>query len=62
MFHVSLKHLGNTFWLRNTVWTADATRATLFNTAEEAQAGLDKAKKFMKAAQYKAAKIEPSNL
>lgn len=57
MYMVTLIHLGNTFYLRNTIWTADIERANDFPTREAAQAQLDKAKQFMKAAQYKAAQI-----
>lgn len=55
---VSLTHLGNTFHLRRTIWTADLDRADRFETREAAQASLAKAKPFMKAAQFKAARIE----
>lgn len=58
MFIVNLKHNGLNFYLRGTVWSFDVMRATEFDSREAAQAGLDKAKPFMKAAQYKAAKIE----
>lgn len=60
MHIVTLNHLGNTFFLRSTIWTAQRERATEFETAEAAKEGLNKAKNFMKASQYKAAKIEPA--
>lgn len=58
MHIVKLVHLGNTFYLRSTVWTSERERATEFPSAEAAQAQLDKAKQFMKAAQYRAARVE----
>ena len=54
---VTLIHLGNTFYLRSTVWTSERDRATMFATVEAAQAGLNKAKQFMKAKQFRAAAI-----
>lgn len=59
MHIVTLIHLGNKFYLRNTIWSAHIDRATIYTSAQAAQDALDRAKKFMKAAQYKAAKIEP---
>lgn len=46
-------------YLRNTVWTfaGARNRAQEFATREQAQAQLDKAKKFMKASHYKMARI-----
>ena len=58
MFIVTLMHNGQKWPLRGTVWAFHMDRATHYETHEAAQAALDKAKKFMKAAQYKAAKIE----
>lgn len=55
---VTLNHLGATFYLRRTVWTADLDRADRFETEDAARAQLAKAKPFMKAAQFKAARIE----
>ena len=43
--------------LRGTIWALHMERAQLFETKEAAQAALDKAKKFMKAATYKKARI-----
>jgi Mg2+/Co2+ transporter CorC len=54
---VSLNHNGAVFFLRSTIWTADKSRATVFTTESDAIAGLAKAKQFMKAAQFKAARI-----
>ena len=45
------------YYLRSTVWTSDPERAQQFNSAEEARAQLLKAKQFMKASAYKAARI-----
>ena len=56
-FIVTLNHLGNEFYLRSTIWVAHRDRATEYVTKEAAQAALDKAKQFMKVAQYKASKI-----
>lgn len=55
---VTLSHLGATFYLRRTVWTADLDRADRFETEDAARDQLAKAKQFMKAAQFKAARIE----
>lgn len=54
---VKLIHNGNAFYLRSTVWTSALDRATVFASQEAAQAGLLKAKQFMKAAQFKAARV-----
>lgn len=43
--------------LRGTVWAFSMDRAQKFETKELAQAALDKAKQFMKARTYKAARI-----
>ena len=56
-FIVTLRHNGNLFALRSTVWTGSFERATLHDTHAAANAALLKAKPFMKAAQYKAAQI-----
>lgn len=58
MYIVTLAHLGNTYYLRSSIWTSQRDRATEYVSAEAAQAGLVKAKQFMKAAQFKAAKVE----
>ena len=55
---VTLVHNGEKWPLRGTVWAFRMDRAQQFDTREAAQAQLDKARKFMKAAQYKAAVIE----
>lgn len=44
--------------LKGTVWAFSMERAQKFDTKEAAQAGLDKAKMFMKAKTYKSAVIE----
>lgn len=44
--------------LRGTVWAFSMDRATKHETRELAQAALDKAKQFMKAATFKKAVIE----
>jgi hypothetical protein len=56
-FIVTLTHNGQIWPLRGTVWAFSMDRAQEFATREAAQAQLDKAKPFMKAAQYKAAVI-----
>lgn len=58
MFIVTLTHNGQKWPLRGTVWAYSMDRAQKFETREAAQIGLDKAKQFMKARQYKAAVIE----
>jgi hypothetical protein len=45
------------WFLRGTTWTSDRDRAIKFDTEEDAQAGLLKAKKFTKPEQYKAARV-----
>ena len=57
MFIIQVNHNGNTYWLRRTVWSSSADRATQYASREAAQAALDKAKPFMKANAYKAALI-----
>lgn len=57
MFEVRTLYNGQVYFLRNTIWTAYADRATRFESAEAAKAGLEKARKFMKAATYKAATV-----
>ncbi len=61
MFTVQLSSPQGTHYLRGTVWTfADDTakdRATYYATAGEARDALNKARTFMKAANYKAARI-----
>jgi len=58
MTYVTLKYLGQTFYLRNTIWTAYQDRATEFADEAAARAGLEKAKQFMKIGQFRNAKIE----
>ena len=58
MYIVTLIHNGEKWPLRRTTWAFSMDRAQQFETKDAAQKQLDKAKKFMKAAQYKAARIE----
>lgn len=60
-FIVEVQNNGETFWLGGTVWRFAKERATLHDTTEAAQAALDKAKKFMAAKIYRAAKIVEAN-
>lgn len=59
MFTVQLQTSEGTCYLRGTVWTfaGRVERASYYETAGDARDALDKAKKFMKAAHYKAARI-----
>jgi hypothetical protein len=57
MFIVTVNTTGLPHFLRSTIWTADINRADKFETMEAATAALAKAKKFMKATTFKAAKI-----
>lgn len=57
MFIVTVENGGQTFYLRGTTWAFTVERAQRYTTRDEAQAALDKAKKFMKASLYKLAKI-----
>jgi hypothetical protein len=56
-FIVTVAHNGETWPLRGTIWAFSMDRAQKFDTREAAQAALDKAKKFMKAALYRKAQI-----
>lgn len=56
-FIVTVTHNGNTVPLRGTVLAYSMDRAQVFATREDAQAALERAKKFMKAAIYKKAVI-----
>jgi hypothetical protein len=58
-FIVTVTNNGTKWPLRGTVWAFDMERAQKFATQEEAQAALNKAKPFMKAAIFKKAIIEP---
>jgi hypothetical protein len=58
MFIVTLEHQGNTFWLRGTVWAYARERASEHETEAAALAALAKAKPFMKATQYRNARVE----
>lgn len=59
MFTVQLQTSEGICYLRGTVWTfaGRVERASHYATAGEARDALDRAKKFMKAAHYKAARI-----
>lgn len=58
-FIVTVKNgAGEDVPLRGTIWAFEMDRAQKFETRELAQAGLDKAKKFMKATTYKKAVIQ----
>ena len=57
-FIVTVVHNGNEVPLRGTVWAFSMDRAQVFATREDAQAMLDRAKKFMKASIYKKAVIK----
>lgn len=58
MFIVTVVHNGSKFPLKGTIWAFNMDSAQKFESREAAQGALDRAKKFMKAAQYRAAKIE----
>jgi hypothetical protein len=58
MFIVTVMHNGETWPLRGTAWAFSMDRATKYATRDEAQAALEKARPFMKAAIYKKAIIE----
>jgi hypothetical protein len=62
MFIVTVTHNGNTVPLRGTIWAYDMERAQQFATREEAQAALEKAKKFMKVSIFKKAVIRELNV
>lgn len=59
MFTVQLSTAQGICYLRRTIWTfaGAADRATYYDTASEARDALNKAKTFMKAAHFKAARI-----
>lgn len=57
MFIVTLHHMGATFYLRGTIWTAEKDRGDKFASRSNAEFALDKARKFMKAAQFKLARV-----
>jgi hypothetical protein len=58
MFIVTVVNNGAKWPLRGTTWAFDMSRAQTFPTREAAQAGLEKARKFMKPAIYRRAVIE----
>lgn len=59
MFIVTVETPAGTSYLRSTIWTfaGRRERAEEYPTREAAQAALDKAKKFMAASIYRAARI-----
>ena len=59
MFTVQLATLQGICYLRSTVWTfaGRAERASHYETAGQARDALNKARPFMKASQFKAARI-----
>jgi hypothetical protein len=58
MFVFTVNHNGRDFWLRGTVWSFSRDRATEYATEWEASEALEKAKPFMAAKVYRAAKLE----
>lgn len=58
-FVTTVNHSGNTFYLRGTIWTAYLERATIYPDISTGVAALLKAKPFMPAKLFKAAKIIP---
>jgi hypothetical protein len=58
MFIVTVTNNGIKWPLRGTVWAYDMSRAQLFETQENAEFALKKARPFMKAAIFKKARIE----
>lgn len=56
-YHIQTLHLGNTFYLRNTVWTFDKTRASIYPSIFIAQDALTRASKFNTRASIKTAQI-----
>ena len=51
---------GTGWFLRGTAWTGTYDRASIYVGQQAAQAALEKARKFMKPAAYKAARILPA--
>jgi hypothetical protein len=60
-FIVEVDNMGFTLWLGGTVWRFSKDRATLHDDTASAQAALDKAKPFMAAKIYRAARIVEAN-
>jgi hypothetical protein len=58
MHIVTLNTSAGPFFLRSTIWTSYRDRATEFATPEAARSQLNKAKPFMKATMFKAARVE----
>lgn len=61
-FYVRVHNGGVLWFLRSTTWTSEFNRRSTFDTTEQARAALDHARKFMKAAVYKAAVIDSSEV
>lgn len=59
MFIVTVDNGASTFFLKSTIWAFNRESAQVFATEEAARAQLQKAKQFMKAKVFKAAKIVP---
>lgn len=57
MYIVKLVNGGVSWYLRNTTWTSDMSRAAQFPTIELAGEARLKAKQFMRASEYKKAEI-----
>ena len=58
MYIIKQLYLGNTFYLRSTIFTSHRDRADEFATVKEAEQALMKASKFMKKSQYNSCIIE----
>lgn len=56
-YAVIVDHNGERWPLRGTIWAFSMDRAQLFDTREQAQAALERARKFMKASIYRKAVI-----
>ena len=57
MFIVETLSKGERYFLKSTTWTSARERATEFQDEQAAEEGLERARKFMKAAAYKAARV-----
>ncbi len=57
-FIVTVAHNGTEWPLKGTFWAFSMERAQRFETKEQAQAQLEKAKKFMKVSMFKKAVIK----
>lgn len=56
-YHVATTNQGVGYFLRGTTWTSEPTRAATFATEADARTALDRARKFMKPAAFKAARV-----